>query len=99
VSKRDPDFDPVSAKIMLWMQCGGRCMFCGQALGNDGDMHHRKLRSQGGSNDEVNLALIHRRCHAWAHMNPEQAYILGWLVHGWSDPAEVPITTGTPWSD
>lgn len=97
MAKRDPEFDWVSFKIMLWMASGGRCAFCGKGLGNDGDIHHRKLRSQGGADDEANCVLIHRACHHWAHMNPDAAYSLGWLVRGAFDPADVEVVVTEPW--
>lgn len=99
MAKRDPAFDWVSFKIMLWMTCGGRCVFCSEHLGNDGDIHHRKLRSQGGLDDEANCVLIHRACHSWAHLNPMSAYEIGWLVRGADDPAEVPVVAGKPWQE
>lgn len=53
--------------------------------------HHRKLRSQGGTDDEANIMLVTPEQHAWIHANPEKAYELGWLVKSWQDPAEVPV--------
>ena len=31
--------------------------------------------------------------HDWIHRNPAKAYEMGWLVHSWDDPADVPIRT------
>jgi 5-methylcytosine-specific restriction endonuclease McrA len=91
--------DWMSVRISLWMRSGGRCEFCRDPLRNSAEVHHRKLRSQGGGHGEENLALVHPDCHRWAHMNPTMAYDWGWLVSGWGDPAEVPIRTGKPWAN
>jgi hypothetical protein len=40
----------------------------------------------------VNLLHLHLHCHEQIHANPERSYSLGLLVHGWADPADVPIT-------
>jgi len=97
VTRRGEDIDWMSVRISLWMRSGGKCEFCRDPLNNSAHVHHRKLRSHGGNHDEVNLALICVRCHLWTHANPTMAYEWGWLVSGWGDPAEVPITTGKPW--
>lgn len=53
--------------------------------------HHRKRRSQGGTDDETNIMLVTPEQHTWIHDNPEKAYELGWLVKSWQDPATVPV--------
>ena len=53
--------------------------------------HHRKRRSQGGSDDEVNIMLVTPEQHDWIHRHPALSYERGWLVKSWQDPAEVPI--------
>lgn len=40
-------------------------------------LHHRKLRSQGGTDDPTNLELLGVGCHQWAHANPAEAARLG----------------------
>lgn len=55
------------------------------------DVHHRKNRGQGGTNDLWNLLAACRACHDYAHRHPTQAYALGWLIESWRDPAEVPV--------
>ena len=62
------------------------------SLRNRAEVHHRQLRSQGGSDDPVNLAFVHPECHFLAHMNPEAARAHGWIVSGWGDPAQTPVT-------
>jgi 5-methylcytosine-specific restriction endonuclease McrA len=93
---KSPAWDII--RLELYLRCGGKCEFCGDAF-REGDpyaVHHRKLRAQGGGNEMANLALIHGGCHEWAHRNPARAYELGWMVHGWDDPAKVTIFVGVP---
>lgn len=54
--------------------------------------HHRKLRSQGGTNATVNLLDVCNRCHTWIHANPEKALKRGLLVPSWKNPSEWPVT-------
>jgi HNH endonuclease len=85
--------------MVLYLRSYGRCEFCGDQLrGSDSvAVHHRKLRSQGGNHELVNLALVHTSEHEWAHAHPAVSYELGWMVRGSSDPAEVPVVLGKPW--
>ena len=53
--------------------------------------HHRKRRSQGGTDDPVNILEVTPEIHDWIHGNPEQAYELGWLVKSHDEPAEVSV--------
>jgi 5-methylcytosine-specific restriction endonuclease McrA len=59
-------------------------------------IHHRKNRSQGGRHDPINLLHLCVPCHEHIGANPAKSYALGWLVHGWADPADVPIVKGVP---
>ena len=54
--------------------------------------HHRRLRSQGGTDEPSNIMLVTPQQHDWIHRNPAEAYAIGWLVHSWDDPADVPIS-------
>ena len=48
--------------------------------------HHKRRRSQGGTDDESNTAdLCEVPCHQWVHANPTQAYIDGWLTRTEAD--------------
>lgn len=54
--------------------------------------HHRKLRSQGGTDEPVNLLDVTLNLHDWIHRNPAISYARGWLVKSWQDPAEVAVS-------
>lgn len=54
--------------------------------------HHRRLRSQGGTDDPWNLLDVSPRLHRWIHDNPGLSYARGWLVYSWQDPRDVPVT-------
>lgn len=43
-------------------------------------VHHRRMRSQRGSNDLGNLLDVCAWCHAWIHANPRISYDRGWLL-------------------
>jgi hypothetical protein len=60
-------------------RCGGRCeaRVEGVCTGWHEHTHHRRLRSQGGSDDPSNLVACCNRCHDWAHRNPVHAEALG----------------------
>ena len=82
------------AKKLAVARDGGKCLYC---LGEADDVHHRSPKKMGGTKDEyiafglANLVSLCRSHHDWVHSNPAQAYKLGFLVHSWEDPAEVPI--------
>lgn len=80
-------------RMALFLRSGGRCEFCTRSLNNRAHVHHRKLRSQGGGDEEENLVVIHPECHEFAHRNRAFAADHGWIVSGWSDPSQVPVTT------
>lgn len=70
---------------------GGQCeaRFTIRCSGRGEHVHHRKLRSQGGRNDPVNLMDVCRSCHSSIHRNPTKGYAVGALVHSWQDPSLV----------
>ncbi len=44
------------------------CQVCkGGADKGGSDLHHKLKRSLGGHDDDSNLLLCHRKCHAWLH--------------------------------
>ena len=87
-------------RLVLMDRARDRCEFCGRmftgAPGMGTEIHHRKLRSQGGADDLDNLVLVHTLCHHRAHHYPEQSYEWGWLVRSHDDPAAVPVKIVRP---
>lgn len=73
-----------------------RCQRCA-CLG--GNWHHRKRRSQGGTDAASNGILLcgsgTTGCHGYVHANPEEAMARGWLVSRDADPAAVPVWSMT----
>lgn len=80
--------EPVRAAVEA--REGQRCPMCGERMTN-ANTHHRKLRSQGGTDDVVNLVRLHHGCHNSAHLNPQWAKENGWIVPAEADPASTPI--------
>lgn len=66
---------------------GGRCEagMSERCSGRGTHVHHRKLRSQGGSNDLANLLDVCAWCHSTIHHNPARSYDLGLLLRGSDD--------------
>ncbi|UOQ58581.1 hypothetical protein MUN78_07085 [Leucobacter allii] len=62
--------------------------------------HHRQLRSRGGKHRPSNIVSLGGDGtvseHGWVHAHPTLATILGYMVHSWDDPAEVPIFRNAP---
>lgn len=52
-------------------------------------VHHRKLRSQGGTNDLVNLLDVCTACHGTIHANPADSYENGLLIRSWAPETEL----------
>lgn len=67
------------------------CEICGQARATD--WSHRKARSQGGLWCPTNGLDACRRCHSFAHDNPNWAKARGIFVEPHADPATVPART------
>ena len=73
----------------------------GVCLGPGTNRHHRKLRSQGGTDDPSNVIEAvcgsgTTGCHGWIHDHPATSYANGWLVKSWDDPEFVPIIPVSP---
>lgn len=84
------------ARARVRTRSGGRCEAAipGVCTGTAEHCHHRKLRSRGGGNRIEELLDFCSACHRWVHNNPEAARRRGLLVHGWDDPAEIPVRPG-----
>jgi 5-methylcytosine-specific restriction endonuclease McrA len=64
-------------------RCHGRCEAGTPACtGRVDHMHHRRLRSQGGTHDPANLLAVCQPCHDHIHHRPAEAYERGWLERG-----------------
>jgi hypothetical protein len=85
----------LAARPAVRARSRGRCEAGASAncTGQGEHVHHRKLRSQGGTNDLANLLDVCRRCHATIHANPAASYATGLLVRSYDDPAQVPVAT------
>lgn len=84
---------PQATRDLLYARAQMRCERCGDT---DGPFaaHHRKLRSQGGTHDIRNLALLcdFGGCHdTQVHAHPTRAKGEGWIVCSYADPATVPV--------
>jgi 5-methylcytosine-specific restriction endonuclease McrA len=56
----------------------GLCELCRAEPGTT--IHHRKLRSQGGTNSLANLMFLSDECHSWTHDHPATSYARGLLL-------------------
>ena len=70
------------ARVAVMLRCGGLCEICGQWMGDDVEIHHRKRRSQGGTHALDNLMAIHSEEHHRIHANPYWALEKGYLLPG-----------------
>lgn len=77
---------------------GLRCARCGKSLeGVSVSLHHRRLRSHpfDALHEPANLIWLcgsgTTDCHGWVHAHPTEAYRLGYLVHAYELPEDVPI--------
>lgn len=86
---------PATVVEVVLLRADGRCEACGDAADGWMDLHHRLLRSQGGSNEAVNLLWCHHTCHVGTshaiHQNPARSYRLGHIVHQGTNPADVAV--------
>lgn len=46
--------------------------------------HHRKLRSQGGSNKVGNCLAVCSSCHAYIHSHVQESVDRGWIIPSWA---------------
>jgi 5-methylcytosine-specific restriction endonuclease McrA len=72
-------------------RANGVCEACRFSSGGRLELHHRKMRSQGGKHTVENLIHVHSECHNVIHGQPDISYRLGLLVRSWLDPADVPV--------
>jgi hypothetical protein len=83
------------AAVLLFRRSRGMCEAKLPGCTGEGTTpHHRRLRSQGGTNDLHNLLAVDPHCHRKIHDNPLASYICGFLVHSWTDPESIPVRVG-----
>lgn len=88
---------PKNVRVELYNANDEHCPHCGKWFALAGaDVHHRKERSQGGTNDVDNLILCPHDCHMDIHANPARSYELGHLVRRGDDPSAVRVREVTP---
>lgn len=74
-------------------RAGGACevMVARSCTGRAEQLHHRKMRSQLGGHEVVNLLHICHVCHDWVHKHPALSYERGYLVRGARHEAFEPV--------
>jgi hypothetical protein len=93
-AKRSPE--ETRARAGLRRRSGGRCEGCPADVATD--YAHRTGRAQGGLWCPSNALHLCRRCHSWAHSEPEMARSVGWMVRRSEDPATIPaLLHGRGW--
>ena len=83
-------------RAFVWERCHGLCERCAIPLNpDDWALHHRQLKSRGGTDDIVNVVALHHHCHNMGthsvHLRPKDATRRGLIVSSWSDPAQTPL--------
>jgi hypothetical protein len=92
---RSPGDFPEPVRIAASRRSGWRCeVGSSVCTGKAAHFHHRKLRSHRDQS-LVNCLHVCATCHNYIHnAGISVAYMMGWLLHSWQDPAEVPVLFG-----
>ena len=82
VRRRSPRRTAYSEELALMRpvvvaRAGGVCHVC---YDPGTVVHHRKLRSQGGTNEVDNLMLLCQSCHEYVHNHPALAVAAGYIL-------------------
>jgi hypothetical protein len=74
----------VSNRSSGWCEAGkmGVCRIVAEHV------HHKMLRSQGGTDELDNLLHVCTNCHTWIHAHPAKAVAFGWLSKPWQKNLE-----------
>lgn len=75
-------------------------MLCVRCNGRGYEWHHRRSRRVRADHRHCscNGLLLCRTCHTWAHRNPDEARVTGFIVSQWVDePFMVPVFTEGYW--
>jgi hypothetical protein len=83
---------PRATRLEVFHRDQLRCVCCGAPAAIDVDeCHHRRLRSQGGSDALGNLITLTGIHHARWHSRRIEAHLRGLIVPSWADPLAVPV--------
>lgn len=87
---------PEQVRMFVRRRSGGRCEVASRhCTGDASHFHHRKLRRHK-DHSSANCLYVCAPCHRYIHdQMGEAAYLMGWLVHSWDDPAVVPVKHGS----
>ena len=89
VRRRSPRSAAYSEELALMRpvvvaRAGGACHVCADP---GTVVHHRKLRSQGGTNEVDNLMLLCQTCHEYVHNHPALSLAAGYILRR-DDPVD-----------
>lgn len=72
---------PAEVRAAVEARSGGLCEWP-SCPNHATDLHHLRMRSQGGKHTETNLVHICAPHHRHIHDHPAQSYESGWLIKG-----------------
>ena len=83
---------PRSLRLEVFGRDQQRCVCCGAPVAVDYDeAHHRRMKSQQGTNALGNLVSLTRVHHARWHSKRIEAKQRGFIVPSWADPLATPL--------
>lgn len=93
--KPPPGGFPEAVRMAVRRRSGGVCEAnSGACTRTASHFHHRKLRRHR-DHTAINCMYVCAACHRQIHdVMGEAAYLMGWLVRSWDDPAAIPIKRG-----
>jgi len=90
--------DRAALRELVHARESGLCVRCSTFVSiDDGELHHRQLRSRGGRDDAWNCIWLCRGCHGGVHRNPAWSTRLGLLCPSWETPSGWPVDRGGQW--
>lgn len=88
--------DKLDYRGIVFARSKGYCEKCGNQLGDNFALHHRKLKSRGGKDAVSNFLALHHGCHNGftdsVHFNPKKAEEMGYMVPSWASPEDWLLT-------
>jgi HNH endonuclease len=99
--KRGSGIRPEQREAVL-LRDGHHCRRCGRSVVDfPASVHHRLMRSRGGTDNLANLLLVcgsgTTYCHGDVHHEVTDSTADGFLCHTWENPAEVAVLTVDGW--